>query len=199
MAMDTIFRETGWYTGADGKWRFEIDDSGMEYSRWGDLRQEDRAEYARFRELEGKFIDGSITMDEQNELRQLLEEGHGAGRAEEQQTLRLPDFVRHDELYQNYPKLRQAGLRFTRLPEGTRGTFDGQDIILDESLRSAPEDTLVHEIQHAIQRAEGSLAEQARRAGRRCGSRSSTRWPERGRTLTCGCRTLATRSTSGRA
>lgn len=155
VAMDTIFRETGWYTGADGKWRFEIDDSGMEYSRWGDLRREDRAEYARFRELEGKFIDGSITMDEQNELRQLLEEGHGAGRAEEQQTLRLPDFVRHDELYQNYPQLRQAGLRFTRLPEGTRGTFDGQDIILDESLRSAPEDTLVHEIQHAIQRAEG--------------------------------------------
>ena len=155
VAMDTIFRETGWYTGADGKWRFEIDDSGMEYSRWGDLRREDRAEYARFRELEGKFIDGSITMDEQNELRQLLEEGHGAGRAEEQQTLQLPDFVRHDELYQNYPQLRQAGLRFARLPEGTRGTFDGQDIILDESLRSAPEDTLVHEIQHAIQRAEG--------------------------------------------
>lgn len=155
VAMDTIFRETGWYTGADGKWRFEIDDSGMEYSRWGDLRREDRAEFARFRELEGKFIDGSITMDEQNELRQLLEEGHGAGRAEEQQTLRLPDFVRHDELYQNYPQLRQAGLRFTRLPEGTRGTFDGQDIVLDESLRSAPEDTLVHEIQHAIQRAEG--------------------------------------------
>lgn len=155
VAMDTIFRETGWYTGADGKWRFEIDDSGMEHSRWGDLRREDRAEYARFRELEGKFIDGSITMDEQNELRQLLEEGHGAGRAEEQQTLRLPDFVRHDELYQNYPQLRQAGLRFARLPEGTRGTYDGQDIVLDESLRSAPEDTLVHEIQHAIQRAEG--------------------------------------------
>ena len=35
VAMETIFRETGWYTGADGKWRFEIDDSGMEYSRWG--------------------------------------------------------------------------------------------------------------------------------------------------------------------
>lgn len=155
VAMDTIFRETGWYTGADGKWRFEIDDSGMEYSRWGDLQREDRAEFARFRELEGKFIDGSITMDEQNELRQLLEQGHGAGRAEEQQALRLADFLRHDELYQNYPQLRQAGLRFARLQEGTRGTFDGQDIILDESLRSAPEDTLMHEIQHAIQRAEG--------------------------------------------
>ena len=157
VAMETIFRETGWYTGADGKWRFEIDDSGMEYSRWGDLNRSDRAEYARFRELEGKFIDGSITMEEQNELRQLIDQGHGPGRAEEQQTLQLSDFVRHDELYQNYPQLRRAELRFADLPDGTYGTYNTESntITLDNSLRSSPEDTLVHEIQHAIQTAEG--------------------------------------------
>lgn len=27
VAAETIFRETGWYTGADGKWRFEFDDT----------------------------------------------------------------------------------------------------------------------------------------------------------------------------
>ena len=157
VAMETIFRETGWYTGADGKWRFEIDDSGMEYSRWGDLNRSDRAEYARFRELEGKFIDGSITMEEQNELHQLIDQGHGPGRAEEQQTLQLSDFVRHDELYQNYPQLRRAELRFADLPDGTYGTYNTESntITLDNSLRSSPEDTLVHEIQHAIQTAEG--------------------------------------------
>ena len=157
VAMETIFRETGWYTGADGKWRFEIDDSGMEYSRWGDLNRSDRAEYARFRELEGKFIDGSITMEEQNELRQLIDQGHGPGRAEEQQTLQLSDFVRHDELYQNYPQLRQAGLRFADLPGETHGSYNTgtNTITLNSSLRDAPEDTLVHEIQHAIQNAEG--------------------------------------------
>ena len=157
VAMETIFRETGWYTGADGKWRFEIDDSGMEYSRWGDLNRSDRAEYARFRELEGKFIDGSITLEEQNELRQLIDQGHGPGRAEEQQTLQLSDFVRHDELYQNYPQLRRAELRFADLPDGTYGTYNTETntITLDNSLRSSPEDTLVHEIQHAIQTAEG--------------------------------------------
>lgn len=157
VAMETIFRETGWYTGADGKWRFEIDDSGMEYSRWGDLNRSDRAEYARFRELEGKFIDGTITQEEQTELRQLLDQGHGPGRAEEQQTLRLADFLRHDELYQNYPQLRQAALRFADLPEGTHGSYNTgtNTITLDNSLRSSPEDTLVHEIQHAIQSAEG--------------------------------------------
>lgn len=157
VAMENIFRETGWYTGADGKWRFEIDDSGMEYSRWGDMNRSDRAEYARFRELEGKFIDGTITQEEQTELRQLLDQGHGPGRAEEQQTLRLSDFVRHDELYQNYPQLRQAGLRFADLPEGTHGSYNTgtNTITLNSSLRDAPEDTLVHEIQHAIQNAEG--------------------------------------------
>ncbi len=157
VAMETIFQETGWYTGADGKWRFEIDDSGMEYSRWGDMNRSDRAEYARFRELEGRFIDGTITQEEQTELRQLLDQGHGPGRAEEQQTLRLADFLRHDELYQNYPQLRQAALRFADLPEGTHGSYNTgtNTITLNNSLRDAPEDTLVHEIQHAIQSAEG--------------------------------------------
>ena len=160
VAADTIFRETGWFQGADGKWRFEIDDSGMEYSRWGDMNRSDRTEYARFRELEGKFIDGTITQEEQAELRSLLEEGHGPGRAEEQQTLRLSDFVRHDELYQNYPQLRQAGLQFADLSDGTRGTYNTETntITLNNSLRDAPEDTLVHEIQHAIQNAEGFAA-----------------------------------------
>ena len=157
VAMETIFQETGWYTGADGKWRFEIDDSGMEYSRWGDMNRSDRAEYARFRELEGRFIDGTITQEEQAELRQLLDQGHSPGRAEEQQTLRLADFLRHDELYQNYPQLRQATLRFADLPEGTHGSYNTgtNTITLNNSLRDAPEDTLVHEIQHAIQSAEG--------------------------------------------
>ena len=151
---EDIRQETGWFRGMDGKWRFEIDDSGMEYSRWGDMNRADRAEYARFRELEGKFIDGSLTAEEQTELRSLIDQGHGPGRAEEQGTLKLSDFIHHDELFRNYPQLRKIGLRFAELPMGVRGSFDGQDIALSESLRNAPEDVLIHEIQHAIQRAE---------------------------------------------
>ena len=99
----------------------------------------------------------NYTQEEQTELRQLLDQGHGPGRAEEQQTLRLADFLRHDELYQNYPQLRQAALRFADLPEGTHGSYNTgtNTITLNNSLRDAPEDTLVHEIQHAIQSAEG--------------------------------------------
>ena len=183
VAADTIFRETGWFQGADGKWRFEIDDSGMEYSRWGDMNRSDRTEYARFRELEGKFIDGTITQEEQAELRSLLEEGHGPGRAEEQQTLRLSDFVRHDELYQNYPQLRQAGLPLRgSLRTGRDGTYNAETntITLNNSLRDAPEDTLVHEIQHAIQNAEGFAGRTpARSTGEQRGRQRSSRSIER--------------------
>lgn len=152
-----IRQETGWFRGMDGKWRFEIDDSGMEYSRWGDMNREDRAEYARFRELEGKFIDGSITEAEQTELRGLIDQGHGPGRAEEQGLLKLSDFIHHEELFQNYPQLRKTGLVFRPLPEGTRGTYSPEQdtIAISEDLRHAPEDILIHEIQHVIQKAEG--------------------------------------------
>lgn len=55
------------------------------------------------------------------------------------------------------PQLRQAALRFADLPEGTHGSYNTgtNTITLNNSLRDAPEDTLVHEIQHAIQSAEG--------------------------------------------
>lgn len=35
---EDILRETGWFRGMDGKWRFEIDDSAMEYRANGDAR-----------------------------------------------------------------------------------------------------------------------------------------------------------------
>lgn len=152
---ETIRQETGWFRGADDLWRFEIDDSSMEYSKWGDMLREDRAEYARFRALEGKFIEGTLTEEEQAELRTLIDHGNGHRRADEQETQKLSDFIQHEELFKNYPQLRQVGLRFAQLPDGTRGSFNGRDITLDESLRDAPEDTLIHEVQHAIQKAEG--------------------------------------------
>lgn len=40
-------------------------------------------------------------------VRQLIDQGHGTRRAEERGTLRLSDYVKHDELYQNYPQLKK--------------------------------------------------------------------------------------------
>lgn len=114
VAADTILKETGWFTGADGKWRFEIDDSGMEY----------------------------------HERR--TEEGAVPGQT-------LADYITHDELFKNYPQLRKVGLEFAEMERGVNGQYDPETntITLSNELRSAPEATLVHEVQHAIQRAEG--------------------------------------------
>ena len=154
---ETIRKDTGWFRGADQQWRFEIDDSGMAYSRWGDLRREDRAEYERFRELEGRFISGTLTEQDLAELRGLIDEGHGTGRAEESGLLKLADFIQHDELFENYPQLKNTTLAFVDLRNGARGQYDPtMDVIaLDRSLRGEPEDVLIHEIQHAIQQKEG--------------------------------------------
>ena len=156
-AAEDIRQDTGWFRGMDGKWRFEIDDTGMEYSQWGDMRRSDRAEYARFRELEGKFIEETITEAEQTELRGLLDNGHGGGRAMEQGTLRLADYIRHDELFRNYPQLKGAALRFAEMEPGAKGSYNPETntITVSEELRDAPEETIIHEVQHAIQTAEG--------------------------------------------
>lgn len=171
VAMDTIYRETGWYTGADGKWRFEIDDSGMEYHRKGDLGFRERHKgYDRYRELTTKaedFMlgksDAWLTEDEQKELTQLQGTWSGTfrkdGRVSEDALpqSQLSDYVKHEDLYKAYPQLRKAGLRFAETEDYVRGSYSPETnvITVSESLRNAPEDVLLHEIQHAIQRAEG--------------------------------------------
>ena len=164
---ETIRQETGWFRGMDGQWRFEIDDSGMTYSRRGDLGFGERnPEYARYRELlnkaeESMLFDGEpLTQAEQAELDDLREtwgdvfRQDGRVGPDANETYRLSDYIRHEALFENYPQLRDMTLRFADL-DGERGYFNGDEIVLDESQRHLPEDTLVHEIQHAIQRYEG--------------------------------------------
>lgn len=190
VAMETIFRETGWYTGADGKWRFEIDDSGMEYDPAGDLQGAVSRQWA-MEDLEAAKEDlfGSITQEQADMVRAYNRAKIARDTAEQQRLYdeltsaefgflfetyadalerataaknnpqggTLADYINHPELFANYPQLRQASLQFTDLPDGTRGRYNTEShtITLDNSLRGAPEDTLVHEIQHAIQSAEG--------------------------------------------
>lgn len=171
VADETIRQQTGWYVGMDGKWRWEIDDSRMEYSSRGDLGlRERRPDYARYRELLDKanrhaleLSDEALTPEEAAELQKLKDiwgrTFRTAGRITEDalQTELLSDYVKHDALFEAYPQMRKTRLRFADMPEGARGQYDPeQDIVtISEKLRGKPQDTLVHEIQHAIQRAEG--------------------------------------------
>ena len=65
-----IYRETGWFRGADGQWRFEIDDSSMRYYKGGDAKfRKMHQGYVRHQELTTKMLDGTITEEEYQELR----------------------------------------------------------------------------------------------------------------------------------
>lgn len=96
--------KTGWFKGKDGKWRFEIDDSKLQYRYAGE-------------------------------------------------TGKLAEYIRHDELFANYPKLRKVNVKFADLPKRKRGSFSPWDntIRLSNKLKENPVRTLIHEIQHAIQ------------------------------------------------
>lgn len=162
VADETIRQQTGWHIGMDGKWRWEIDDSAMQYHKDGDaMFSQMHPEYARHQELMKKFLYGELTEQEEQEFRELDETWGNENQRLRDRVRRgnaqLQNIIQHEELFDAYPQLRKTRLRFADLPEGTRGQYDPeQDVItLNESLRGKPQDTLIHEIQHAIQKAEG--------------------------------------------
>ncbi len=185
---EQIRRETGWFRGMDGLWRFEIDDSAMEYDPTGDLQGAKSRRWA-MEDLEAAREDlfGNITEEQANMVR-AYNRAEIAGDTAEQQRLydeltatefgfqfetyvdalqranatrnnpwggTLADYISHPELFANYPQLRDVRLEFRPMPGNTRGEFDGDTVTLNETLLTEPEDVLIHEIQHAIQRAEG--------------------------------------------
>lgn len=190
VADETIRQQTGWHTGIDGKWRWEIDDSGMRYDSSGDLRGAVSAKWA-MEDYESARDDlwGNADMDTLEKVRaynradiagddttkqalydELINGPHayyfdqyveamtrakGARNAPAGGTLQ--DYIDHPALFEAYPQLRNVTLRFERMGGGMMGYYSRTDneIVLNTELRHAAEDTLVHEIQHAIQKTEG--------------------------------------------
>lgn len=160
--MESIRKATGWHEGMDGKWRWEIDDPKMEYHRAGDaLFGRNHPEYAEQQRLEQKMLYGELTDAEQARLRALTEtwgrERSRLSERVERGNARLEDVLDHEELFRAYPQLRHVRVVFDETPKGVLGSFsaEGNQITISEELRDAPQDVLIHEIQHAIQNAEG--------------------------------------------
>ena len=160
--MESIRKATGWHEGMDGKWRWEIDDSKMEYHRAGDaLFGRNHPEYAEQQRLEQKMLYGELTDTEQARLRALTEtwgrERNRLSERVERGNARLEDVLDHEELFRAYPQLRHVRVVFDEMPKGVLGSFsaEGNQITISEELRDAPQDVLIHEIQNAIQNAEG--------------------------------------------
>lgn len=160
--MKSIRKATGWFKGMDGKWRFEIDDSEMTYHRGGDAAfSRGHPDYAEYQKLMRKWMTGEVTAEEETRLRQMDETwGREYGRLSERVdrgNATLEDILDHEALFRAYPQLRRTKVEFADMPKNTMGSYSpSQNLItLSNELRNAPESTLVHEIQHAIQNAEG--------------------------------------------
>lgn len=159
-SVEDVFRETGWFRGADGQWRFEIDDSKMEFRRDGDVRLMEEAPYRRMQELSDKWAASfekggeELTEAESAELESLQDQY--VDRVWEEK-YELQDFLKHDELYRAYPKLRHMSLIFRPMSIEDYGYYSPKDgaIVMNSDLIGAPENTLIHEIQHIIQSMEG--------------------------------------------
>lgn len=152
---ETIRQKTGWFRGADGKWRWEIDDSGAETdTKWGFLRNPDAKRYNEL--FEKVYLNDTATAEDLNELQILDKNLKGVRKS----PLYLDEIVRHDKLFEAYPALRDVKVRFEANTGNAEGAYhDGfNEIVLRAGLKLEPEklkDTLIHEIQHAIQSTEG--------------------------------------------
>lgn len=116
---EAIRQETGWYRGMDGKWRFEIDDSGIE--------------------LYGMYADNWRRIPDR---------------------MKLWELIRAQELFEEYPDIQDLPVSFETRRDGVLGAYRNQlnGIYLNKELKTdqnALLDTLLHEIQHAIQDKEG--------------------------------------------
>lgn len=167
VAPETIRQQTGWFQGRDGKWRFEVDDSGSTYQRGGDVRfREAHPEYAEYQDLlEKMFYDTENFTDEDEARLQELDDLYSNEFARlservDRGNATLGEIFDHEALYEAYPQLRDVKVEFKEDMTG-RGAFDPSKntIYLKSSLRSnsggVGRGVLLHEIQHAIQHIEG--------------------------------------------
>ena len=152
---ETIRQKTGWFRGADGKWRWEIDDSGTEAdTKWNFLRNPDAKRYNEL--FEKAYLYDTATAEDLNELQILDKNLKGVRKS----PLYLDEIVKHDKLFEAYPALRDVKVRFEANTGNKEGSYhpETDEFVLRTGLKLEPEklkSTLIHEIQHAIQEREG--------------------------------------------
>ena len=160
-----ILAETGWFLGADNYWRYEIADNDAVIFNKGNAKYvQNNKDYARYNELMDKIffsMDSEYSAEEYAELEELDKKIDLKSAARKTEG-KLPDFLYHEELYKAYPFLENVNVKIEK-SDFFRGQFNqktntitisadlANNIITDNGFKS----TLMHEVQHAIQAAEG--------------------------------------------
>jgi len=152
-----IFKNTGWFRGADGKWRFEISDDDMKVYPRGDAKYLNDKDYQRYKELENKLLYENVSQEEYEGFRDEFDTLFNKYLTKKD--LRLDDVITHDKLFKSYPTLRLVRVSFERLNGAKEGFYKPVEnkIVVDEKYKmdiKGLKKVLLHEMQHAIQRME---------------------------------------------
>ena len=159
-SFEEIFKRTGWFRGIDNRWRYEIDDSKMTFNRRGHLSLKNNQDYRRYEELTEKILgSGNFSKEEWEEFGQLekvlsvISKFKNGGNT-------VGDYVKHDEMFKQYPFLRDVKLEFVTMDNNMGGWYDGlkNTIYINKKSKSDVEKvkrTMLHELQHVIQKYEG--------------------------------------------
>lgn len=155
---------TGWERGADGKWRYEMQDFGIDASGlarkgrlWSKLPWGEE-----FDRLSEKLLDGKeLTEYENTKFDELSEKADEMRKSYEDSDVRyLDDYVKDNDLFVAYPELKQMRVELYSDPKSNTGAtyYESQNLIRVNEQALGTEDLrniLVHEVQHAIQASEG--------------------------------------------
>ena len=151
---ETIRKETGWFKGYDGKWRFEINDKDVDIRAKNVL--DDILAYLNFSNLKVQLVQGIISTDEYvNKTSEALDADWN--------NRTLKDYFKHKKLFEAYPELEEISIQFNFLNGKATGAYDQvlnciwlePRVIEKPNARDILIKSLIHETQHAIQSIEG--------------------------------------------
>ena len=149
---EKIRKETGWFKGYDGKWRFEIDDSELEFKTDIEKNRAAAIELTKMKvksaELEEKIVNNTATKAEENEYYNLDEK-----MIEYRKGVKLSDVINHPKLFEAYPQLKNVDVYY-EISSVNRGVYSSNgNVIMLNPMHTIDEqkEAIIHEIQHAIQ------------------------------------------------
>lgn len=152
---EIIRQKTGWFRGMDSKWRFEIDDSKMRFYKVTKQDIKNIEEYKnnkiRYNGLSRKIANNTATTEQQQSFKAAEKYIK-----EYETSQKLSDYVSHSELFKAYPQLKEVNFYFDTI--SAKGAYypDSNAIVINPTLSQVEQrESVIHEIQHAIQNIEG--------------------------------------------
>ena len=152
---EKIRKETGWFKGYDGKWRFEIDNSELEFKTDIEKNRAAAIELAKMKaksaEIEWKIVNDTATEAEENEYYSLDEK-----MVQLRKWQKLSDVINHPKLFKAYPQLKDVNVYY-EISSLNRGLYSSKGNVIRLNPMcpiGEQKEIIIHEIQHTIQRIE---------------------------------------------